>query len=108
MIRSFQMQSGPMPPEHTTTRLERTIGVVLRAGVAVSTVCFAAGLVLTFAGVAAANLLLQLGIVVLLATPVARVLVSVVEYAQQRDWTFTALTIIVLVELTAGALAALR
>jgi uncharacterized membrane protein len=108
MIRTFQMQSGPMPPERPTTRLERTIGVVLRAGVAVSTVCFAAGLVLTFAGVAAANLLLQLGIVVLLATPVARVLVSVVEYAQQRDWTFTALTIIVLVELTAGALAALR
>jgi uncharacterized membrane protein len=39
---------------------------------------------------------------------VARVLVSIVEYAQQRDWTFTALTLIVLVELTAGALAALR
>jgi uncharacterized membrane protein len=91
------------------TRLERTIGVVLRAGVAVSSVCFAAGLLLTFAGVApAANFLLQLGIVVLLATPVARVLVSIVEYAQQRDWTFTALTVIVLVELTAGALAALR
>jgi len=97
-----------MPPERATTRLERTIGVVLRAGVAVSTVCFAAGLVLTFAGVAAANRLLQIGIVVLLATPVARVLVSIVEYAQQRDWTFTALTLIVLVELTAGALAALR
>jgi uncharacterized membrane protein len=91
------------------TRLERTIGAVLRIGVGVSTLCFGAGLVLTFAGDGlVANLLLQLGIVVLLATPVARVLVSVVEYVQQRDWTFTALTIIVLVELTAGALAALR
>ena len=97
-----------MPSERATTQLERTIGVVLRAGVVVSTVCFAAGLVLTFAGVGVANLLLQLGIVVLLATPVARVVVSVVEYAQQRDWMFTALTVIVLVELTAGALAALR
>ena len=97
-----------MPSERATTQLERTIGVVLRAGVVVSTVCFAAGLVLTFAGVGVANLLLQLGIVVLLATPVARVVVSVVEYAQQSDWTFTALTVIVLVELTAGALAALR
>jgi len=108
MIGSFQMPSKPMPSERATTRLERTIGVVLRAGVVVSTACFAAGLVLTFAGVGVANLLLQLGIVVLLATPVARVVVSVVEYAQQRDWTFTALTVIVLVELTAGALAALR
>ena len=102
------MQSRPIPPERATTQLERTIGVVLRAGVVVSTVCFAAGLVLTFAGVAVANLLLQLGIVVLLATPVARVVVSVVEYAQQGDWMFTALTVIVLVELTAGALDALR
>ena len=91
------------------TRLERTIGLVLRAGVAVSSACFAIGLLLTFVGFApAANFLLQLGIIVLLATPVARVVVSVVEYAQQRDWTFTALTVIVLVELTAGALAALR
>jgi uncharacterized membrane protein len=36
------------------------------------------------------------------------VVASVAEYAHQRDWTFTILTIIVLVELTAGALASLR
>jgi uncharacterized membrane protein len=90
-------------------RLERTIGIVLRVGVGLSSMCFGVGLALTFAGVpATANLLLQIGIVVLLATPVARVIVSVAEYAQQRDWTFTVLTIIVLVELAAGALASLR
>jgi uncharacterized membrane protein len=90
-------------------RLERTIGVVLRAGVALSSTCLGAGLLLTFAGPPGfANLLLQLGIVILLATPVARVLVSIADYARQRDWTFTGLTIVVLVELTAGAVAALR
>jgi uncharacterized membrane protein len=90
-------------------RLERAIGVVLRVGVVVSSLCFGAGLALTFAGTpAAANLLLQVGIVVLLATPVARVVVSVVEYAQERDWTFTALTVIVLLELAVGAFASLR
>jgi uncharacterized membrane protein len=90
-------------------RLERTIGVVLRIGVGLSSLCFGVGLVLTFAGAAeVASPLLQIGIVVLLATPVARVVVSVAEYAHQRDWLFTMLTIIVLVELTAGALASLR
>jgi uncharacterized membrane protein len=90
-------------------RLERTVGIVLRVGVGLSSGCFGLGLVLTFAGVPAiANPLLQIGIVVLLATPVARVVVSVAEYVQQRDWTFTVLTLIVLVELTAGALASLR
>jgi uncharacterized membrane protein len=90
------------------TRLERTVGAVLRVGVVVSSGCFALGLVLTFTGSgAAANLLLQLGVVVLLSTPVARVLVSVADYAQQRDWTFTFLTLIVLVEMTAGAVTAL-
>jgi uncharacterized membrane protein len=90
-------------------RLEQVIGTVLRAGVTASTICLAAGLLLSFVGGAAtiANVLLQTGIVVLLATPVARVVVSIIEYAQQRDWKFTILTLIVLVELLAGAVAAL-
>src|SRR6266850_1651284 len=91
------------------SRLEQLIGGVLRAGVTASSICLGAGLVLTLAGSAPviATVLLHTGIVVLLATPVARVLVSIVEYAQQRDWKFTLLTLIVLVELLAGAVAAL-
>jgi uncharacterized membrane protein len=86
--------------------LERSIGIVLHIGVIASSICLAAGLVLTFVGgvPAAANILLHAGIIVLLSTPVARVLVSVAEYAQQRDWKFT---LIVLVELLASAVAAL-
>jgi uncharacterized membrane protein len=92
-----------------TIRLERLIGVVLRAGVIASSICLGIGVVLTFASGASnvASILLNTGIVVLLATPVARVLVSVSEYAQQRDWTFTLLTVVVLVELLASAVAAL-
>jgi uncharacterized membrane protein len=87
--------------------LEQVIGTVLRAGVMISSVCLAVGLALSLIGATAAlaNILLQVGIVVLLATPVARVLI--VEYAQQRDWKFTILTAIVLVELLASAVAAL-
>jgi uncharacterized membrane protein len=91
------------------TRLERTIGAVLRVGVAASSICLGAGLALTLTGAGAlANLLMRFGIIVLLGTPVARVMVSVAEYALQRDWTFTVLTLIVLIELTVGAFAALQ
>ena len=91
------------------TKLERSIRSVLRAGVNASSICLGLGLILSLTGGAdaAANMLLQIGVLVLLATPVARVLVSVVEYAQQRDWKFTLLTLVVLVELLAGAVAAL-
>jgi uncharacterized membrane protein len=89
------------------TRLERTIGLVLRVGVAASSILLAAGLILALLHAPGAQWLLHLGIVTLLATPVARVLVSIAEYASERDWTFVALTAIVLVELLASAVAAL-
>jgi uncharacterized membrane protein len=88
--------------------LERTIGRVLHAGVVTSTVCLGAGLALSWTGAGAVSLvLLHIGVVVLLMTPVARVVVSVVEYTQERDWTFVTLTSIVLVELLASVVAAL-
>ena len=89
-------------------KLERLIGIVLRAGVVISSTCLAAGLLLYLAtGGALAALLLNAGIVVLLATPLARVAVSTVQYVSQRDWRFAALTFIVLLELVASAIAAL-
>jgi uncharacterized membrane protein len=51
--------------------------------------------------------LLQAGIITLILTPSARVVLSIVEYAAARDWTFTLLTSIVLLELIGGAVAAL-
>jgi uncharacterized membrane protein len=91
------------------SRLERSIGVVLRAGVAASSICLGVGLVLTLIGGAdaIAGVVLQVGVLALLATPVARVIVSIVEYMQERDWKFALLTVVVLAELLAGAVAAL-
>src|SRR6185436_18104313 len=90
------------------TPLERWVGVVLRAGVMASSICLAVGLLLVVIDGkgGAAVLLLHTGIIVLLATPVARVVVSTVQYVIARDWTFTALTLIVLVELMASVVAA--
>jgi uncharacterized membrane protein len=90
-------------------RLERIVGVVLRIGGTSSAVCLAVGLTLSFfeAPRALANLLLHAGIIVLLLTPVARVVVSVAEYAIERDWVFVSLTLTVLLELMASAVAAM-
>ena len=90
-------------------KLERLIGMVLRAGVMTSSACLAVGLLLSLAtgGGAAASFLLNAGIVVLLATPVARVIVSTVQYVSERDWAFATLTFVVLLELVASAVAAL-
>ena len=90
------------------TRLERIIGFVLRTGVLVSTVGLGVGLVLSFLGTGPiALIVLDIGVIVLLATPVVRVVVSIVEYANERDWAFVGLTAIVLVVLAASAVAAL-
>jgi len=40
--------------------------------------------------------LIQLGLLILIATPVARVLFSVVAFLYERDWTYVAITMIVL------------
>jgi uncharacterized membrane protein len=49
---------------------------------------------------------LTTGLVILLATPAARVMVSAVSYARERDWLFVALTLTVLAELIASSIAA--
>jgi uncharacterized membrane protein len=89
--------------------LEQRLGTILRIGVYVSTACLAVGLVWSLAiGVTPmAVLMMNAGLVILMATPVARVATSVVQYALERDWTFVALTSLVLIELAAGVVAAL-
>jgi uncharacterized membrane protein len=90
-------------------RIERIVGVVLRLGVTASSVCLAGGLALSFfeSAAAIAVFLLHAGVIVLLATPVARVAVSMGEYALQRDWVFVGLTLTVLLELLASGVAAI-
>ena len=84
------------------TAFEALLGRTLRAGVTVSTGMLAAGLVLTLASPGAlADLLLHGGLVVLMATPMARVLISCAEYVRQRDWFFAINAFGVLVVLAA-------
>jgi len=45
---------------------------------------------------------IQLGVVILIAAPIARVLLSLIAFALQRDRTYVAVTLIVLVVLLAG------
>jgi len=88
-------------------RLERQIGVVLRIGIAASTLCLVAGLGLRALKSTAADGFLGVGIVVLIATPAARVALSLVSFLKERDRLFALLTAIVLAELGASVVAAL-
>lgn len=85
-------------------QLERAIGRVLKTGVIASGVCLAIGLVLLYVPGAQrfATIAIDVGLVVLMVTPVSRVVVSVYEYMRERDWTFVILTSIVLVSLLAS------
>ena len=51
-----------------------------------------------------ARCVIQLGLLLLIATPVARVAFSVFAFAKQRDWTFVVITLIVLGLLLYGLL----
>jgi uncharacterized membrane protein len=89
--------------------LEATLGRVLGAGVTLSTVTLAAGLgsALLLGEVWWTTALLRAGVVLLIATPCARVLISSIAYMRRRDWLFAVLTAIVLLELLTSILAAL-
>jgi len=88
--------------------LEQRIGEVLRAGTILSSLLFAAGLLMALAGyhTALSDVLLAMAVVVLVATPALRVFVSVIEYVRERDWLFVALTVVVLCALGASVAAA--
>jgi uncharacterized membrane protein len=91
-----------------SSALELTIGRVLRLGVGASSVLLGAGLLLALIHEAdgVAKIVLTTAIVVLLATPAARVAISVVEYVRERDWLFVALTLIVLLTLAGSVVVA--
>jgi hypothetical protein len=74
------------------------LGGLLQAGVLTSAACLGAGLVLWFTGpVGAANAVLTTGLLILMATPVTPVLVSLATYVRSREWVFVWATVAVLV-----------
>jgi uncharacterized membrane protein len=86
-----------MTPEGMEERLGRILGL----GTIFSTVVFTAGLVawLVAGGRPFVDRLLNAAIVVLIATPVARVVASTVLYVVQRDWDMVLMTTLVLLSL---------
>jgi uncharacterized membrane protein len=84
------------PGDEAMQRLEELLGRVLVAGVVSSAAILAAGIVASVADWGAAPLLLRTGLIVLMATPILRVVVSVAEYLRLRDWFFAATALAVL------------
>jgi predicted metal-binding membrane protein len=78
-------------------RLEVTLGRLLQGGVLSAAACLAAGLAMWSSGSlrGVATVLLTAGLMILMATPILRVVVSLVEYARMRDWFFVSTTLFV-------------
>ncbi len=81
--------------------IENIIAFTLRAGVLASTAFLAAGLV--FIGLpgwqAAASGMISAGVIFLLATPVLRVLLSILMFAMEKNRLYVAITLVVFMNL---------
>lgn len=99
----------PPSPPPDDRGFESALGRLLGIGVLGSTACLALGLAISLLRPAggAQRALLTMGLLLLMATPIARVAVSAFTYTRRRDWLFAALTGIVLLELFASVAAAL-
>jgi uncharacterized membrane protein len=95
-----------------TKRRTMVAGRLLTAGVALSAVCLLVGLLLTIARrgseAAAPHPLLHVGLILLIATPILRVIVALVEDVRQRQWFFALATMVVLAVLAGTLFAAWR
>ena len=88
--------------------VEVVLGRVLYVGTRISTVLLLAGLAITAASPASGHWCLSAGLLVLIATPIARVAVSLIEFARNREWWFVLCTAFVLTLLGGSLAVALR
>lgn len=72
------------------TRLDRVVEVVLTAGLGASALLLLIGLMTAQQG------LLWAGVLVMLLTPVARVIVVTIGFIDRQDWVFTAVSLWIL------------
>lgn len=102
------MSEAPVPGD-PLMRLEQKLGQLLVSGVITSATLLAFGLFFWMLNPAASRTdwLLNAGLIVLMATPIMRVVVSVAEYVRLRQWFFVAVTLVVLAELTVTVVVAL-
>lgn len=96
------------------TSRHHLIGRLLSAGVMLSAMCLLAGLALTMLDRAvgpehaAPHPLLHVGLIMLIATPVLRVIVALVEDVRARNWFFALATLVVLTVLAGTVYVAWR
>jgi uncharacterized membrane protein len=90
------------------SRLERVLGRLLVTGVVVSSTLLTLGLavMLIAPDQPAASWMLNAGLIVLMGTPILRVVVSFAEYVRLEDWFFVVATLVVIGELTITLLVA--
>jgi uncharacterized membrane protein len=81
---------------HSPTPLERAVEVVLTVGLVVSGLLLLAGLLLGRAA------LLRYGILILMATPVGRVVVVTLGLFSQKDWVFGLISLWILLVIVSG------
>jgi uncharacterized membrane protein len=97
--------SDPVPDtEEAIDRLEVQVGRLLEAGVVVSAVALAAGLLMWMIvrDSRIASGLLSGGLIALMLTPLARVVASLIAWVRIRDWFFVWTTVMVFVVLLAA------
>ena len=81
---------------HSPTPLERSVEVVLTLGLVLSGGLLLGGLLLERAA------LLRYGILILMATPVGRVVVVTIGLFSQRDWMFGLISLWILLVVVSG------
>jgi hypothetical protein len=88
---------------------EIVLGRILAVGTRISTVLLAAGLASAAAGAWGVSApLLTAGLLVLMATPIARVAASTIEFARGGEWWFVLATGFVLALLAGSLIVAIR
>lgn len=97
-----------MVDEEQLYSFEETLGRLLVTGVVLSAILLAIGLVVWLTGLGGGHLLMMAGLILLMATPILRVALSVIEYVRLGDWLFSITTLIVLMVLLTSVLVALR
>lgn len=97
-----------MADNNQLSHLEDLLGRVLVIGVVASAAILGVGLIVDLTGFNG-HPVLRVGLMLLMATPILRVAVSLVEYVRMRDWFFSLTTgAVLLVLLTSVALALSR
>lgn len=97
------MEMSQAAREEQLHHLEERIVSILRLGVIIAAILMSGGLILGFIGAAYATSVMTVGLVVLLLTPIFRVVATFLAYVWAKDWVYVTVSAIVLFILALGA-----